>query len=308
MQLESSGVPSSSPAEAADHVAVSFVSAALGEPEVESISVRLDSRDAIRDRVREPHLRRPRTPAEESRVLARLGICKSGDGVRCRRTSSEDSGSCGSRRSNAGGLIAPAAGCRASDLRAPSRRADQPALGWSEADDRARLGCSDARRGFTILELLVVLLIASLAATAAIPAYFARSEVTLDNATRLLVDDLRQAQIRAVYRSAPVEVRFEPDGDGYAVLDRGTNELAPSHGTTELGRRYSQDAVFEGVRLVAVELGAESSLTFDADGTTSQGGRITIGYRGDARTVSIETGRGTIQAPELETCALHGRP
>jgi prepilin-type N-terminal cleavage/methylation domain-containing protein len=180
----------------------------------------------------------------------------------------------------------------------------------------ARLGISKSgsgrvsnrrdERGFTILELLIVLAIASLAATTAIPAYFSRSEVTLDNATRLFVDDLRQAQIRAVYRNAPVEVRFEADGDGYSIIDLGTGSTATLEpiGT---GRRYSQDAVFEGVHLSALDIGSARSLTFGADGTTAPGGRITVEYHGDARMVTIEPVHGTICAPELETCALRGR-
>lgn len=151
-----------------------------------------------------------------------------------------------------------------------------------------------------------MLLIASLTATAAIPAYFARGEVTLDNAARLLVDDLRQAQIRAVYRNAPVEVHFDADGDGYTVVDIGAINTMLADPST-ISRRYSRDAVFEGVRLTALELGSEHCLTFQGDGSTGSGGGITMSYRGEARTVLIEPGRGTIRAPELEISLAHGR-
>lgn len=174
--------------------------------------------------------------------------------------------------------------------------------GCNAGGRRARV--ESLRRGFTILELLLVLALASLTATAAIPAYFSRSEVTLDNATRLLVDDLRQAQIRAVYRNAPVEVCFEVDGDGYSILDRaGGDDEYPAQ-SSEVFRRYSQDAVFEGVRFSAIQLEPGRSLLFAADGTTLTGGRLTLDYGGDARTVSIDPARGTIRAPELEACAL----
>lgn len=142
-----------------------------------------------------------------------------------------------------------------------------------------------------------MLVLASLAATAAIPAYFSRSEVTLDNAARLLVDDLRQAQISAVYRSAPVDVRFEPDGDGYTVIERGAPVSADG---SSVVRRYSRDAVFEGVRVSALPSSAGNVMSFDANGTATPGGSLTITYHGDARTILVDAKRGTIRAPELE--------
>jgi Tfp pilus assembly protein FimT len=154
---------------------------------------------------------------------------------------------------------------------------------------------------------LLVLLIASLTATAAIPAYFSRSEVTLDNAARLLIDDLRQAQIRAVYRNAPVDVRFDASGDGYTVVDR-QRELLLSANPGTMARRYSQDAVFEGVRLDVSQIGPSRTISFESDGTTILGGTITVGYRGDARTIAVEPQRGTIRAPEIEACSARGRP
>ncbi len=164
----------------------------------------------------------------------------------------------------------------------------------------------DRELGFTILELLFVLLIASLTATAAIPAYFSRSEVTLDNATRLLVDDLRQAQIRAVYRNAAVDVRFESSGDGYSVVDRCPETPADDEANLVV-RRYSRDAVFEGVRVSMIPDGSAHAIEFESDGTTHLGRHVTLDYRGEARTVLVEAPRGTIRAPELEASPLRAR-
>jgi prepilin-type N-terminal cleavage/methylation domain-containing protein len=225
-------------------------------------------------------------PSEKTRVSARSGSCNFVGGAR----TSADVGD----RAHGEQLAAR-----------PPARVRARARGSRPVATRG-CGLGGHRLGFTILELVIVLMLASLAATAAIPAYFARSEVTLDNATRVIVDDLRQAQIRAVYRGAPVEVEFEPDGDGYCAFDRGadpTSERTP----TGIARRYSPDAVFEGVRISAVELGSQSALRFEADGSTRSSGRITLCYRGDARTVTIEPTHGTVRAPELETAATQSR-
>ena len=154
--------------------------------------------------------------------------------------------------------------------------------------------------GFTILELLVSLAAVSVAATAAVSAYFSCGDVTLDNAARLLIDDLHQAQIHAVARVAPVEVHFNPDGSGYRIVDV-KNALVP---TSDIERSYTRDAVFEGVWITAVRIGGENTLTYDGNGTTRQSGEITLSYQGEQRTVFIERPSGTIQAPDLDFWAL----
>ena len=53
------------------------------------------------------------------------------------------------------------------------------------------------RRGFTILELLAVVLLISMVAAVTIPAFFQDANVTLENASILLARDLRAAQNRS---------------------------------------------------------------------------------------------------------------
>ena len=75
------------------------------------------------------------------------------------------------------------------------------------------------RSGFTILELLIALAVIVVVATIAIPAWFGRVDVTLNNAIKLLAQDLRDAQDRAAYGRREVVVDFSDDGDGYVVQD-----------------------------------------------------------------------------------------
>ena len=142
-----------------------------------------------------------------------------------------------------------------------------------------------ARRGFTILELCLSLVVVSITAALAIWLYFSRAEVTLVNAANLLVDDLILAQSRAAYLHTPVEVVFHPDGGGYhmsAVLgDDLPNETKP--------RRYEADAIFEGVRIGQCNLGPDHRLRFDARGRPVANASITVVYRGESRTVLVRT-------------------
>ena len=150
------------------------------------------------------------------------------------------------------------------------------------------------RRGFTIFELLVALAILSIVAALAVPAYFDRHEVTLENAATQLARDLRATQNRAAYLGTAAELAFLDDGDGYRILE-GTDSPFGSEPREHHLRRYSRDGVFEGVRIERVELGAEQrAVAFDPRGRALHGGRITLGFDGETRTVAIQRGTGLI--------------
>ena len=138
-------------------------------------------------------------------------------------------------------------------------------------------------RGFTILELLLALLAVTLVATYSIWAYFSRAEVTLVHAAGLLVDDLRLAQARAGCLHVPVEVVFHADSNGYHIAAPDSEGVPTEHHP----RSYPSDAVFEGVHILEKRLPDHGRLVFDERGRLAHDSTITLGYRGEARTVLV---------------------
>lgn len=134
----------------------------------------------------------------------------------------------------------------------------------------------------------MTLLLVSVTATASIWAYFSRSEVTLAKAARLLVEDLRMAQMRAACNRTNVDVVFDRASGCYHV--RGVED--PSLPTAELPRCYPNDAVFEGVRIAEDDLGRPAVVTYDTRGRAVRAARITLSYRSDSRTVVVPAGDG----------------
>jgi type II secretory pathway pseudopilin PulG len=150
------------------------------------------------------------------------------------------------------------------------------------------------RGGFTIIEFLVVLILVTLTASVSIWAYFARPEITLDNAVQLLVRDMRIAQSRAAILHSTVSVVFREDGDGYRVID-GTDGLVNSTYRPErIDRRFSRDAVFEGVTILPIGLAARGQVLFDGERSDPRSGRITLAYGRATRIVEIEEESGHV--------------
>lgn len=150
---------------------------------------------------------------------------------------------------------------------------------------RSGLRGSRARRGFTILELMAALACITGVAAFSIWAYFSRAEITLENAARLLVQDVQLAQTRAAYSQAPVEIVFLPKGDGYFVRNADPDGVLPSERTP---RRYSVDAIFEGVEIVTKRVKPGDTVLVAPDGRLRTQAVVTLGFDGHARTIIVD--------------------
>lgn len=148
---------------------------------------------------------------------------------------------------------------------------------------------------FTLLELMMALLLISFVAGICVPAYFNRASVTLENAAQLLAQDMRSAQNRAAYLGEPIEVIFDPVRHGYRVWRTGG---ARGDDAGSYVRLYTKDAVFEGVELVSVDFGGDTTLTFDRSGHPTEPGSVTLAYGTEVRTLHLEAPSGRLYLPD----------
>jgi prepilin-type N-terminal cleavage/methylation domain-containing protein len=149
-------------------------------------------------------------------------------------------------------------------------------------------GRSPSLRGFTLLELLLVLLVLSLCAATTVRWYFSHADVTLENAAVLLARDLRAAQHRSIFLGEPSRFTFPSDGSGYTVLD-AAGEPAHNPQTDEpFLRIYSDDGVFAGVSVVEVDAGGDRTLEIDGRGLPLDDLAVTLGYHDERRTLLLD--------------------
>jgi prepilin-type N-terminal cleavage/methylation domain-containing protein len=151
------------------------------------------------------------------------------------------------------------------------------------------------KAGFTLLELLVVLVLISTVAAVAIPAYFARSEVTLENAAILFAKDLRAAQNRSAFVGEETMVELFEDGDGYRVLDALGSPVDNPRNELPFERRYSIDAVFRGVTIAAAKTPEDRRLRFSARGEPNGPFEVILRFGGDERTVCMDPPYGELR-------------
>ncbi len=148
-------------------------------------------------------------------------------------------------------------------------------------------GAPAGRAGVSLLVMLIVLAAMAIVAGIAIPAYFGRHGITLDNAARLLARDLRVAQNMAGFEGQPCTFQFLEGGKGWRVVDEQGELLERPDQKGAFERDFTSDGVFEGVRLAHIDFGGRQFLSFDKAGRALPGGSLQVTFDGQICVVRV---------------------
>ncbi len=161
-----------------------------------------------------------------------------------------------------------------------------------------RLGTVVAR-GYTLIELILVMGILALAAALLVPHLVDRDSLAVQSAVRLIIADLSFAQSDALANQEYRRIQFYADGRGYCLyrvtdadfadpFDPGTVDydylLDPLPAQRDYIVDFTEGSRFEGISISVVNIdGGTRQITYDAlggtvvaVGTPGTGGRITV--------------------------------
>lgn len=160
------------------------------------------------------------------------------------------------------------------------------------------------RPAFTLVELLIVVLLMSIAATIAAPLLTQTGATRLQAASRLLIADLGFAQIESIAHAAdPCVVTFNTSTSTYTIARKST----PGTPITNPGdnRPYSttfgtgRASEMSGVTIESYSLDGDDKLGFGMYGETDQTttATITLGAGGSTITIQVDAATGEASAP-----------
>ena len=158
--------------------------------------------------------------------------------------------------------------------------------------------------GFTIIELLIVVVILAIAAMAAIPLSSSAAGTQLRSAAQMVAADLEYAKSMAISRGQSFSVVFDEGAESYRILDQNSNlikhpvkkgfdYIVDFSGDSRLSKVDIFDADFDGTDVVKFDyLGSPYSF----DGTTKplNSGSITLQAGTMTLTVNVEAVTGFI--------------
>ena len=181
---------------------------------------------------------------------------------------------------------------------------------------QARLGCSYFKsndghnlrgriRGFTLVELLIVIAIISIAALTAIPMMSSAASMQIRSAANMLTADLEYAKSMAISRAQNFSVVFDASADSYRIEDQYGNVLPhPVKKGFNYVIDFQNDGRLKKVDIVSVDFDSTSEVKFDYLGSPYNGsstplnnGVINLQAGSTTSTITVEpvTGYVSIQ-------------
>ncbi len=135
------------------------------------------------------------------------------------------------------------------------------------------------RKGYTILELIIVIVIAGIMAAVAIPKIGNVSKVDVYTAARIIKSDIRYAQQRAMSKFKTTTITFDANQDTYHITDTGGASIDKSLPS-------SSGAQFD----------ATYTIVFDSTGAPDAANTVVIrsGDQAESILVSGATGKASI--------------
>jgi prepilin-type N-terminal cleavage/methylation domain-containing protein len=173
---------------------------------------------------------------------------------------------------------------------------------------------SHISRGYTLIEMLMVVAILGIAGAMVIPSLGSTSVLKVQGALRSIVSDITFAQCDAVAFQEKRAIVFDVDHSAYSLVQVPGNTVDVATNTMYDAARvsgkwkvdFTQDTRFGDARITAVDFGGGAqNLIFDglggpiADPSSNNpgpGGTITVAGSGASWTITVEafTGRVTV--------------
>ncbi len=157
--------------------------------------------------------------------------------------------------------------------------------------------------GFTIIELIMVIVIIGILVSVAIPRFDSFHAVKFSGALKKMVSDIRYVQSLAISRHETCRIVFNSAGNTYSVY-LADNSLAVDPFTRgSLQVNFNTSPQYNGVDIVSADFGGVNTLRFTWEGVPQDAGGVNLStdgsvgfsYQGNTATVYVTPNTGKVR-------------
>ena len=150
--------------------------------------------------------------------------------------------------------------------------------------------------GFTVIELMVVVVILAIAALTAIPMMSSASSMQIRSAANLIMADLEYAKSMAITRGQNYSVEFDVASNSYSIKKDGIVIEHPVKKGFSYVVSFPSESRLSMVVLTNVNFNGNQSVTFDPLGSPDNGGMVRIQAGNTTATITVEPVTGFISS------------
>lgn len=171
----------------------------------------------------------------------------------------------------------------------------------------ARPNCPGVRRdagyglrgtdsGFTLVEIVIVIVVIGIAALLAIPMMSSAASLQIRSAANMLAADLEYAKSMAISRGQNYSVVFDKDTDSYKIVDPLGNTIEhPVKKGFDYVVSFQNESRLNRVDITSADFGGTQTVTFDCLGSpVGSGGSVVLQADSTTKTITVEPVTGFI--------------
>jgi prepilin-type N-terminal cleavage/methylation domain-containing protein len=150
-------------------------------------------------------------------------------------------------------------------------------------------------RGFTLIELIAVVVIIAIAAMLAIPMFSSAASTQVRVAADMIAADIEYAKSMAISRQETYTVIFDESAESYSIEDEdGVISHPVTHGDYVVN--FKTDSRVDKVNIVDADFGSSEpeQVSFTYLGSPDNGGSITLSVGTRTVTITVETMTGYV--------------
>ena len=153
--------------------------------------------------------------------------------------------------------------------------------------------------GFTMLEILIVVVILAIASFSVVPMMSSASSFQIRSAANIIAADLEYAKSLAISRGQDFSVVFDTSAESYRLLDQDNNVIShPIKKGSDYIIDFQNDSRLDKVNINSVDFNGTSSVKFNCLGSPDNGGTISLQAGGTTITIRVVPVTGYIRIEE----------